>query len=103
MQGFVYNIRRAVFQDRRVRRAICHAFDFEWANKNLFYGAYTRTKSYFSNSELASRGLPGPDEPEGPGAVSRKVLEEVFTRNTAAGHRRFRQHPRRRPRKPSTS
>ena len=35
--GFVYNIRRPVFQDRRVWRAIAHAFDFEWANKNLFY------------------------------------------------------------------
>ena len=80
MQGFVYNIRRAVFQDRRVRRAIAHAFDFEWANKNLFYGAYTRTKSYFSNSELASRGLPGPDELKILEPFRGKVLEEVFTR-----------------------
>ena len=79
MQGFVYNIRRAVFQDRRVRRAIAHAFDFEWANKNLFYGAYTRTKSYFSNSELASRGLPGPDELKILEPFRGKVLEEVFT------------------------
>jgi len=80
MQGFVYNIRRPVFQDRRVRRAIAHAFDFEWANKNLFYGAYTRTKSYFSNSELASRGLPGPDELKVLEPFRGKVLEEVFTR-----------------------
>ena len=80
MQGFVYNIRRPVFQDRRVRRAIAHAFDFEWANKNLFYGAYTRTKSYFSNSELASRGLPGPDELKVLEPFRGKVPEEVFTR-----------------------
>jgi microcin C transport system substrate-binding protein len=80
MQGFVYNIRRSVFQDRRVRRAVAHAFDFEWANKNLFYGSYTRTKSYFSNSELASRGLPGPDELKILEPFRGKVPEEVFTR-----------------------
>jgi microcin C transport system substrate-binding protein len=62
MQGFVYNTRRAVFRDPRVRQALAHAFDFEWTNRHLFYGAYTRTRSYFSNSELASRGLPGPEE-----------------------------------------
>jgi microcin C transport system substrate-binding protein len=62
MQGFVFNTRRAVFQDRRVRQALGEAFDFEWSNKNLFYGAYARTKSYFSNSELASSGLPSPEE-----------------------------------------
>ena len=62
MQAFAYNTRRPFFQDRRVRQALGYAFDFEWANKNLFYGAYTRTKSYFSNSELASSGLPGPEE-----------------------------------------
>ena len=37
-------------------------FDFAWANKNLFYGQYARTESYFANSELAAQGLPGPDE-----------------------------------------
>jgi len=58
MQGFAMNTRRPVFQNPLVRQAIAWAFDFEWANKNLFYGAYTRTLSYFSNSELASSGLP---------------------------------------------
>jgi microcin C transport system substrate-binding protein len=62
MQAFVFNTRRPVFQDRRVRQALGYAFDFEWANKNLFFGAYARTKSYFSNSELASSGLPSPEE-----------------------------------------
>ncbi len=62
MQGFVFNTRRALFQDSRVREALAYAFDFEWTNKNLFYGAYTRTISYFSNSELASRGLPSAEE-----------------------------------------
>jgi microcin C transport system substrate-binding protein len=46
----------------RVRQALGYLFDFEWANKNLFYGAYTRTKSYFSNSDLESSGLPAGDE-----------------------------------------
>ena len=58
MQGFVFNMRRAKFADRRLRQALGYAFDFEWTNKNLFNGAYTRTTSYFSNSELASSGLP---------------------------------------------
>ena len=58
MQGFVFNTRRAMFADPRLRRALGYAFDFEWTNKNLFNGAYTRTGSYFSNSELASSGLP---------------------------------------------
>ncbi len=58
MQGFVFNTRRDKFADPRLRRALGYAFDFEWTNKNLFNGAYTRTMSYFSNSELASSGLP---------------------------------------------
>ena len=62
IQGFVYNTRREYFRDRKVREALAYAFDFEWTNKTLFFGQYTRSKSYFSNSELASNGLPGPGE-----------------------------------------
>ncbi len=58
MQGWAMNTRRPLFKDRRVREALALAYDFEWANKNLFYGAYTRTESYFANSDLASSGLP---------------------------------------------
>lgn len=58
MQGFVFNTRRPLFKDRRVREAIGYAFDFEWSNKALMYDAYTRTDSYFDNSELGSTGLP---------------------------------------------
>ncbi|MFQ5936984.1 MAG: extracellular solute-binding protein, partial [Acidiferrobacterales bacterium] len=47
MQAFVFNTRRAIFSDRRVRRALAYAFDFEWTNRNLFFGQYTRTQSYF--------------------------------------------------------
>ncbi|NIJ40788.1 microcin C transport system substrate-binding protein [Parvibaculum indicum] len=58
MQGFAFNLRRGKFSDPRVREAFDYAFDFEWANKALFYGQYTRTNSYFANSELASSGIP---------------------------------------------
>jgi microcin C transport system substrate-binding protein len=58
MQAFVVNLRRPQFQDARVRRALIEVFDFEWMNANLFYGSYTRTTSYFSNSDMASSGLP---------------------------------------------
>ena len=81
MQAYVFNERRPIFQDRRVRQALGYAFDFEWTNKNLFYGAYTRTKSYFSNSELASRGLPTPDELKVLEPFRGKVPDEVFTKD----------------------
>jgi len=58
MQGFVYNTRREYFRNPKVREALAYAFDFDWTNRNLFFGQYSRTASYFSNSELASRGLP---------------------------------------------
>jgi microcin C transport system substrate-binding protein len=80
MQGFVFNTRRPVFQDRRVREAIIHAFDFEWTNRNLFNGAYTRTTSYFSNSELASQGLPGAEELAILERYRGRIPDEVFTR-----------------------
>ncbi|MBC3336251.1 ABC transporter substrate-binding protein [Pseudomonas proteolytica] len=62
MQGFVFNIRKPMFQDVRVRKAISVLLDFEWSNKQLFNGAYTRTRSYFENSDMAATGLPGPAE-----------------------------------------
>lgn len=62
IQGFIFNTRKAVFRDKRVRKAIALAFDFEWSNRNLFYMQYTRDYSYFSNTEMAAEGLPGKDE-----------------------------------------
>ncbi|GLH57897.1 extracellular solute-binding protein [Helicobacter ailurogastricus] len=58
MQGFFMNTRRELFKDIKVREALFYAFDFEWANQNLFFSQYKRTKSYFSNSVFASSGLP---------------------------------------------
>ena len=80
MQAYVFNTRRPFFQDRRVREALGYAFDFEWTNKHLFYGAYTRTKSYFSNSELAARGAPTGDELKVLEPFRGKVPDEVFTK-----------------------
>jgi microcin C transport system substrate-binding protein len=62
IQGFVMNTRRPLFADRRVRLALAHAFDFEWMNRQVFYGQYVRSPSYFTNSEMEAKGLPGPDE-----------------------------------------
>ena len=61
-RAFVYNTRRPVFSDPQVRKALAYAFDFQWTNDNLFYGQYSRTDSYFENSELANQGLPSPAE-----------------------------------------
>jgi len=58
MRALVFNTRRDVFSDIRVRQALGLMFDFEWINKNLFYGLYTRTQSFYDNSDLASTGRP---------------------------------------------
>lgn len=79
MQGFVFNTRRAMFKDPRVRGALGYALDFEWSNKNLFYGQYTRTRSYFDNSELAATGLPGADELKILDPYRGSIPDEVFT------------------------
>ncbi len=62
MQGFWFNLRKAKFTDKHVREAIGLLFDFEWANKNLFYGAYVRSNSYFSGSLLAADDKPNAGE-----------------------------------------
>ncbi len=79
MQGYVYNTRRDIFKDKAVRQALAYAFDFEWSNKNLFYGQYTRTRSYFDNSELAATGLPGADELALLEPYRGRIPDEVFT------------------------
>ena len=61
-QGFFFNTRRAKFSDPRVRKALDYAFDYEFANKNLFYGLYKRTNSYFENSDMKAEGKPSPEE-----------------------------------------
>lgn len=98
MQGFVFNTRKEVFQDPRVREALAYAFDFEWANRNLFFDQYTRTDSYFENSELASSGLPTGQELEilerYDDQLSTDVFEEEYSPPTTAGDRTLRDNLR---------
>jgi microcin C transport system substrate-binding protein len=79
MQAFVMNLRRPLFQDARVREALMTVFDYEWLNANIFNGLYARTSSFFSNSELASSGLPTGRELEILERYRGRVPESVFT------------------------
>jgi microcin C transport system substrate-binding protein len=79
MQAYVLNTRRPAFQDIRVRRALNFAFDFEWSNANLFYGQYTRCRSYFNNSEMEAKGLPSPAELALLTPLKDQIPPEVFT------------------------
>ncbi|MDH3995603.1 MAG: extracellular solute-binding protein [Desulfobulbaceae bacterium] len=79
MQGFVFNLRNPLFQDRRVRAALGMAFDFEWANNKLFFNEYTRSASYFSNSDLAAKNLPEGLELEYLSPFKDQLPPEVFT------------------------
>jgi microcin C transport system substrate-binding protein len=79
MQAFIFNLRRAKFQDARVRKAMAFAFNFEEANQKLFNGEYVRTASFFDNSELAAKGLPQGKELEILSEVKDAVPPEVFT------------------------
>ena len=79
MLGIVMNTRRPVFQDQKLRAALIDLFDFEWANRSLFSGAYTRTKSFYDNSDLASAGRPASDAEKAllapfPGAVTPEIM-----------------------------
>jgi len=79
MQNMTFNTRKSIFKDRKVREALSKAFDFEWANKNLFFNSYTRNLSYFSNSPMASKGLPQGEELKLLEPFKDKLPPEVFT------------------------
>ncbi len=80
VQAFFFNLRRAKFQDRRVRAALDLAFDYEWTNKNLFYSLYERTNSMFENSELAAHAAPSKAELALLEPLRGRVPDEVFER-----------------------
>jgi len=77
-QGWFINMRREQFKDPRVREALGCAFDFEWTNKTIMYGAYTRTVSPFQNSDLMATGAPDADELKLLEPFRGKVPDEVF-------------------------
>ncbi|MGC3964848.1 MAG: extracellular solute-binding protein [Rhodocyclaceae bacterium] len=78
-QGFLINSRRPQFADPRVRQALILAMDFEWMNRQLFYGAYTRVRGYFSNSDFEAKGMPGADELAVLEPLRSRLRPEVFT------------------------
>jgi peptide/nickel transport system substrate-binding protein len=96
MEGFAFNLRRPLFQDIHVREALGIMFDFEWINRNFFSGLYTRTKSFFDDSELASTGRPATEAERAllapfPGAVRDDIMEGAWHPPTTDGSGRDRE------------
>lgn len=78
ISGFVFNLRRDKFQDPRLRQALGLAWDFEWYNKNMAYGAYYRPSSFYDNTEFAARGEPSAEELKLLEPLRDKLPKEVF-------------------------
>lgn len=100
MTGFVFNTRRAVFADIRVREALGILFDFEWANRNLFHGVYRRAGSFFADSELSALGVPANQREKAlltrfPGAVRDDILGGSWAPSATDGSGRDRDQARR--------
>ncbi|KFC70307.1 Extracellular solute-binding protein, family 5 precursor [Bosea sp. LC85] len=99
MTGFVFNTRRAVFADVRVREALGILFDFEWANRNLFHGAFRRAGSFFADSDLSALGVAADAREQAllasfPGAVREDVLAGTWTPSATDGSGRDRDQAR---------
>ncbi|MEA2839561.1 MAG: peptide/nickel transport system substrate-binding protein [Methylobacteriaceae bacterium] len=99
MEGFAFNLRRPLFQDIRVREALSIMFDFEWLNASLFSGLYTRTKSFFDDSELASTDRPASEAERAllapfPGAVRDDIMEGTWRPPQTDGSGRDRKQAR---------
>lgn len=78
-KAFVFNTQRPVFSDPKVREALNYAMDFEWMNKNMFYNQYSRTRSYFQNTDYEATGLPTEAELAVLTPLKGKIPERVFT------------------------
>ena len=96
MLGLVFNTRRPLFADIRVRQALMTLFDFEWINTNLFFDQYTRTASYFAGSELSSHGVPASERERAllapfPGAVTPEILDGTWSPPATDGSGRDRE------------
>lgn len=99
MSGFVINTRRAPFQDVRVREALGLMFDFDWINRNLYFGSYSRTASYFEASDLSARGRPASEQEREwlqafPGAVRPDIMDGTWQPPTSDGSGRDRNEAR---------
>ncbi|WP_332688537.1 extracellular solute-binding protein [Bosea sp. (in: a-proteobacteria)] len=100
MTGLVFNTRRPAFADVRVREALAILFDFEWANRNLFYGVYRRAGSFFADSELSALGVPADAREKAllaafPGAVRDDILAGTWAPSATDGSGRDRDQARR--------
>lgn len=100
MTGLVFNTRRPAFADIRVREALAILFDFEWANRNLFYGVYRRAGSFFADSELSALGVPADEREKAllaafPGAVRQDILAGTWVPSATDGSGRDRDQARR--------
>ncbi|PPR47772.1 MAG: Oligopeptide-binding protein AppA [Alphaproteobacteria bacterium MarineAlpha5_Bin9] len=84
MNALVFNTRKKIFSNPKVRQALSYAYDFNWVNKVLYDGAYKRTNSYFENSPLASRGLPSELELELLNPWKSQLPNEIFTKTYQA-------------------
>lgn len=96
MNGFVFNTRKPIFSDVRVREALGYLFDFEWVNRNLFFSQLKRSDSYFSGSDLASTGRPASERERMmlasfPGSVREDILEGRWAPPSADGSGRDRE------------
>jgi peptide/nickel transport system substrate-binding protein len=96
MNGFVFNTRRQAFGDPRVREALGYLFDFDWVNRNLFFGLLTRSDSYFAGSDLSSAGRAASERERMllapfPGAVREDILEGRWSPSASDGSGRDRE------------
>lgn len=99
MNGFVFNLRRPMFQDARVREALGYFLDFEWINQNLYENSYKRTGSYFEGSELSALGKPANDRERDllapfPEAVRADIMEGTYRPPVSDGSGRDRKNIR---------
>ncbi|MCM2463942.1 ABC transporter substrate-binding protein [Pseudomonas sp. CG7] len=78
-QGFVFNLQKPQFQDRRVRQALAMLWDFEWSNRQMMRNLYVRQQSFFSNTDLAARKLPDAGELAILEPLRGQIPDEVFT------------------------
>jgi peptide/nickel transport system substrate-binding protein len=97
VSGFLFNTRRPVFQDVRVRRALSLLYDFEWANKNIYSGKLERTASFWQNSELSALGVPATDKEKAllapfPDAVTPEVMNGTWKPASTDGSGRDRKN-----------